>query len=77
MQKKYTPCKKAGQTYKGFEGTMVADKMVYWQNGMGANGTDKINYKSISPPTDDMIFFINPASTLTLLGFFSVFVTYF
>jgi len=56
---------------------MVADKMVYWQNGMGANGTDKINYKSISPPTDDMIFFINPASTLTLLGFFSVFVTYF
>jgi len=61
------------------------------QNGIGQNGTDKnINgtdkmagtqmvrvNSSINPaPTDNMIFFINLAFTLTSLGFLCVSITY-
>jgi len=41
------------------------------------NGTEKIINQAIKPAsTDKMTYYINPASTLTPLGFLCVFITY-
>jgi len=66
---------------KWYTDKMVLNKMALtkWQ---GQNGTDKtVSIKSSInlpiPFPQTMYFFINPASTLTPLGFFCVFISYF
>src|SRR6218665_3990913 len=64
------------------------DKMECGQNGIGTQCywtdkmirinwyTDKISHQTINmAPTDNTNYFINPASTLTSLGFLFVFIT--
>jgi len=61
--------------------------MIYGQNGIEQNGMDIMarmkcygcNHKSTnqSHAQGQYDFFINPASTYTLLGFLCVFITYF
>src|SRR6218665_2077019 len=63
---------------KWYTDKMVRDKMV-WTKWYGQNGTDKmLRIKSLINPTpiDNMIFFINPASTLMPVAFLYVLIIY-
>ena len=63
---------------KWYTDKTALDKMV-WTKWHGQNGTDNILRikSSINPaPFDNMIFFINPASTLTPLAFLYVLIIY-